>query len=105
MSIKEDVLALALVGVVIAAAVWYAKKKAGELSAAVPAVVKEGAEAFWTLSTAAAGVVADPLDGFGISPSGWPSDPHVPKWNPTAPVYNQDDKVSNSDIGFNFNLF
>lgn len=70
----------------------------------VPAVIKDGIEAAGILGTLAVDMVTDPMDTFGISPG---KDKYgVAKWEPTAPWFNvENDPVSNSPTGMNFNYF
>lgn len=94
---------------------------ASALFNAIPQVVKDGAQATWTLGNYAAHGIADPLDAFGISPSIMPDG--TPAWQPTTPwaepaftsyhdpVYGDlssqytSDPVSNNNAGINFNYF
>jgi hypothetical protein len=109
MSVKTDAIALALVAAALVGAAWYLKKKAGDAWAAVPSVVRDGADAAWTLGGAVVQAVTDPADMFGVSPGFWPGtnagDAPIPKWEPTAPHLNPDDTVSNGSGGMNYNLF
>lgn len=98
--IKEDAVILLVAGVGIVGAAWYIKNK---LSAAVPQVVKDGAEAAGVLFWEGSKIAADPLDGFGIRPGTLPNGQK--KWQPTVPWENRDAPVSNNDAGINFNYF
>ena len=107
MSIKGDVLLIAVLGIAVVAAAYYAKKKIGagiaSLTDLVPEVVQEGFGAASVLAWSAADVITDPLDGFGIRPGvNLYGDK---KWRPIVPWENPDDVVSNNDTGMNFNYF
>ncbi|WP_151446735.1 hypothetical protein [Lacisediminimonas profundi] len=96
------------------------KKGISGLTALVPEVVKDGAQAMGQLGKLGAAIVTDPLDAFGIRPATTTSG--APAWEPTVPWANQvpsgyhdpvydypilssEDPVSNNSSGINFNLF
>lgn len=79
------------------------KKAAAAISAAIPPVVKEGAEATGILATQGAHLIANPFDAFGLEAANYVNG--KPYWERAAPQDNPADVVSNAPGGINFNLF
>lgn len=113
-------LGAALVGVV-GYALYRIKGGLGALGAAVPQVVKDGADATWQLGKLGAHIVTDPLDAFGVTPTDkngqttwektapWASPVrssyHDPVYGDALPPDSTNDPVSNNAAGVNWNLF
>jgi len=94
---------LIVTGVVICASAylaWIAYKK---FNAAIPKVLKDGLEASYVLGREFGRIVSGPLDAFGVVPANEGTSNQ--EWFKTTPLDNENDKVSNSDSGINFNLF
>lgn len=104
MSDGKFILIGAGVALVVGIAIYYGAKKLGSgISAAIPQVVKDGAEAAGQLGGLGVNIVTNPLDAFGVSPK---TDTNgAAAWTPTTPQSNVNDPVSNNDSGMNFNLF
>lgn len=93
-----------IVGAVVALGGYLLYRKlAGVVSAAIPPVVKEGAQATTTLATEAVNIAAHPLDAFGVSPA--MSAGNTPIWTPTVPWNNPDNPVSDNPAGIDFSQF
>lgn len=73
------------------------------IDAAIPQVVKDGAQAVGALGGLAVNIVTDPLDAFGIVPAD--AGTSKQKWVRVNPWDNPNDPVSNNDNGINYNYF
>ena len=96
MAIKDDAFFLTVGVVLLVGASWYAKNK---ITAAIPQVVKDGAQAAGQMAMLAGNMVVSPLDTFGVSPGN--NIYGTPNYQITAPVIDTTNPMV-SDTGMDY---